>query len=133
MLQTLSITDGSLISTLIEHLNALCLLKTVKVGRGRRMSAGNGVFAVPGSPRPSCRPRQVKTGLMAFAPSRPFWRNLGRPTVPVRLSDGTVDSTAARYSPHCVVQFSRTALKGSPRSRYIHGGITSIHWSKPVR
>ena len=38
----------------------------------------------PASPRPSCRHCGVRKGRTAWAPSRPSWRNLGRPTVPGR-------------------------------------------------
>jgi hypothetical protein len=56
----------------------------LNVGRELWMLAGNGVFAVPGSTRPSCHPPRVTTGRTALAPSHPSWRNLGRPTVPGR-------------------------------------------------
>ncbi|KAF8531594.1 hypothetical protein BDD12DRAFT_26362 [Trichophaea hybrida] len=42
------------------------------------MTADDGIYAVPGRHRPTCRPQRARTGRTALAPSRPSCRYCGR-------------------------------------------------------
>jgi len=76
------------------HLNSYC--NRLMSARDGGWLPGTAKSPSPTSPRPSGRHCGVRTGRTALAPSRPSWRNLGRPTVPGRPTGWLTSLTEAR-------------------------------------